>query len=112
MRVGIRWRSSENRGETDVNKEKIYDERINPLMAQIIELCKQNGIAMVASFAIPNDDDPNIRCTSHLADETGAAGDHNAGLLHAITRESNTCVTRNTRNDTRTRRPAPATPPP
>jgi hypothetical protein len=72
MRVGRRWRSSENCGETDVNKEKIYDERINPLMAQIIELCKQNGIAMVASFAIPNDEDDSLRCTSHLADETGA----------------------------------------
>lgn len=55
-----------------MNKEKIYDEQINPLMAQVIELCQKNGIAMVASFAVPNDDDPNIRCTSHLADETGA----------------------------------------
>lgn len=62
-----------------MNKEQIYDAQIAPLMRQIIEVCQKHGIAMVASYAIPSDDDPNIRCTTHLADETGAtpfAGAH------------------------------------
>jgi hypothetical protein len=30
--------------------EKVYDEQISPLMAQIIEICQQHKIPMVASF--------------------------------------------------------------
>jgi hypothetical protein len=49
-----------------MNKEQIYDEKINPLMAQIIEICQANKIAFLASFAIPNDEDPDLRCTSGM----------------------------------------------
>lgn len=49
-----------------MNKEQIYDEKISPLMADIIDVCKQNKIAFVASFAIPNDEDNDLRCTSAL----------------------------------------------
>ncbi len=31
-------------------KEQVYDEQINPLMAQIIEICKQHKIALLANF--------------------------------------------------------------
>src|SRR4051812_9804430 len=31
-------------------REAVYDERISPLMAQIIVICKKNKIPMVASF--------------------------------------------------------------
>lgn len=54
-----------------MNKEQIYDEQVEPLMAKIIEICKANKIAMVATYAIPNDEDPNLRCTTALVDETG-----------------------------------------
>lgn len=66
-----------------MNKEQIYDEQIAPLMMKIIETCRQNGIAMVASFDIAHEADPGLRCTSQLPD-----GDGNftfaraAGLLH------------------------------
>lgn len=49
-----------------VDKEKVYDEHINPLMAQIIEICKENNIQMVCSFAL-NDDD--LFCTTALLPE-------------------------------------------
>lgn len=45
------------------DKEKIYDEEINPLMAQIIEICKTNDIQMLSSFALNNED---LACTTHL----------------------------------------------
>lgn len=47
-----------------MNKEQIYDEQISPLMAQIIEICKEHKIAHLACFAIPNDDDPDLRCST------------------------------------------------
>lgn len=41
-------------------KEKVYDEQINPLMAQIIKICQKNKIAFVADFGLDDD----IHCTS------------------------------------------------
>ncbi len=54
-----------------MNKEQVYDEKLNPLMAQIIEVCQAHGIAMIASFAIPTEEDADLRCTSLLPDENG-----------------------------------------
>lgn len=54
-----------------MNKEEVYDNEISPLMAQIIEICQESNIAMVASFAIPTEEDEGLRCTTHLSDETG-----------------------------------------
>lgn len=53
------------------NKEAVYDAEINPLMAQIIAICQEHGIAMLASFAIPTPESDSLRCTSALPDESG-----------------------------------------
>jgi hypothetical protein len=53
------------------DKEAIYDAEIAPLMTQILEVCKREQIAMIASFDIPNDDDPELACTSMVPDEDG-----------------------------------------
>lgn len=45
-------------------KEKIYDEKILPLMSQIIAICKEHQIAMHATFSFG---DKNY-CTTHLPD--------------------------------------------
>ncbi len=52
-----------------MNKEQIYDEKIHPLMGKIIEICKEHKIAMISSFSIPNDEDPNLLCTSALCNK-------------------------------------------
>jgi hypothetical protein len=53
-----------------MNKEQIYDEQISPLMAEIIKICKEHKIAMLMNFRTPNDDDPDLYCTTFLlADE-------------------------------------------
>jgi hypothetical protein len=52
-----------------VNKEQIYDEQISPLMAKIIEVCKANKIAFLASFSIPTEQDEDLRCTSAMLDK-------------------------------------------
>lgn len=36
------------------NEEKVYDEKISPLMKQIIEICNKHKIPMVASFTFEN----------------------------------------------------------
>lgn len=54
-----------------MNKEEIYDEKISPLMRRIIEICKEHGIAMMADYAIPTEEDDGLRCTTLLPDETG-----------------------------------------
>lgn len=54
-----------------MNKENIYDNEISPLMAQVIELCKKHGIAMIANFACPNDEDLDLQALSVVPDENG-----------------------------------------
>lgn len=53
-----------------MTKEQIYDEKIFQLMAQIIDICKENKIAMVASFDItPPDDETPFLCSTALTTE-------------------------------------------
>ena len=49
------------------NLEKVYDEEISPLMKQIIQICKNNNIPMVASFVFENDEDKGEgHCTTSI----------------------------------------------
>ena len=50
------------------NKEKIYDEQIYPLMTQIIEICKNNGINMLASYYLIKETETNddLYCTTFI----------------------------------------------
>lgn len=45
-----------------MTKEQIYDKQINPLVAQITELCKEHKINAHASFFLDDD----LICTTHL----------------------------------------------
>ena len=49
------------------NLEDIYDEKISPLMKQIIEICHEHKIPMLASFTYENcEEKGHGRCTTHL----------------------------------------------
>ncbi len=49
------------------DKEAIYDEKISPLMVQIIALCKEHSIPMVAQFQYANDEENGPKfCTTSL----------------------------------------------
>lgn len=39
------------------DKERIYDDKISPLMGEIISLCKENDINMVASFQLRSENE-------------------------------------------------------
>lgn len=51
---------------TPATKEQIYDDKISPLMAQIIAICKVHKIPVVASFFTPGADDPELAVTTAL----------------------------------------------
>jgi hypothetical protein len=52
-----------------MNKEQVYDDQVSPLMSQIIEICKTNKIAFIASFSIPTEEDADLRCTSAMLED-------------------------------------------
>jgi hypothetical protein len=49
-----------------MTKEEFYDEKISPLMAQIIAMCKEGEIPMVADFALDwsEDEQSHLKCTT------------------------------------------------
>jgi hypothetical protein len=48
-----------------MSKEQVYDDLIDPLMVQIIDLCKKHKIAMISSFSLDENGD-NLMCTTSL----------------------------------------------
>jgi hypothetical protein len=48
----------------DTDKEKIHDEQIAPLMAQIIEICKRHEIDLVACMHTPSPERPDLHCST------------------------------------------------
>ncbi len=51
--------------------EKIYDDQINPLMAQIIKIAQEHDMPFVFSFQLTDDEDEEgpLMCTSCLLPE-------------------------------------------
>lgn len=49
------------------DKEDVYDNQISPLMTQIIAICKEHNVPMVAQFQFRNDEEegPGL-CTTTL----------------------------------------------
>jgi len=50
-------------------KESIYDEKISPLMTEIIKICKENNIDMLASFKLDwsDENESYLKCTTLIA---------------------------------------------
>lgn len=49
-----------------MTKEEIYDEKISPLMTQIIAICKEHKIANVCSFSL--DLEEGLVCTTAMTE--------------------------------------------
>ncbi len=52
------------RGVNMYDKEKVYDEKIYPLMGQIIEICKENDMQIFATYLLKEHDE--IVATTYL----------------------------------------------
>lgn len=50
-----------------MTKENVYDQQINPLVAQIIEICKTHKIAHVMTFCLDKEED--LHCTTAMTTE-------------------------------------------
>lgn len=50
-----------------MTKEEAYDSLINPLMAQIIAICKEHRIPVLASFTL--DAESGLHCTTTLLED-------------------------------------------
>ena len=80
-----------------IDKEDIYDEQINPLMAEILRICKENGIPMVASFQLTDSPKPEssdgdtdeaegpLFCSSAILPDNGWTDDK-LKMAHAVLR--------------------------
>lgn len=69
--------------------ESVYDEQINPLMAQIIAICKEHNIPFVASFAYAQQDEDEEDggtdlCTSYSNGFDGRTADTLTRALRVI----------------------------
>lgn len=70
-----------------MTKEEAYDEHIAPLMARIIELSVEHGIAMLANFELdPNDQGGALQCTTHRPDGDGDFPEHHQRAMREISR--------------------------
>ena len=57
-----------------MTQEDIYDEKVSPLVKQIIEICKEHKIPCLMSFACPNDEPENgdsLMCTTAILEDDG-----------------------------------------
>ena len=54
-----------------MSREEFYDEKISPLMSQIIALCAEGEIPMLADFALDWDEDEQnfLKCTTVMLNE-------------------------------------------
>ncbi|WP_421412621.1 hypothetical protein ACOMDM_13650 [Serratia plymuthica] len=46
--------------------ENVYDEQISPLMQQIIAICQENNMPMIASFAFENCEERKLGCCTTI----------------------------------------------
>lgn len=54
-----------------MTKEEVYDTKLNPLMEQIIQICKEHKIAHVCTFSL--DRESELFCTTNdISDECDA----------------------------------------
>lgn len=53
-----------------MTREEIYDAQIAPLMGEILRICKEHKLPMLADFDLSSDEDEGLKCTSALLDET------------------------------------------
>ena len=51
------------------DNEAVYDEKIHPLMKQVLDICKEYDIPMFATFQYGEDENGGLVCTSVIGKE-------------------------------------------
>lgn len=53
-----------------MTQEDIYDEKLSPLVKQIIEICKEHNMSCLLSFACPGDEaGEDVMCTTAILED-------------------------------------------
>lgn len=85
-----------------MTKEEAYDSLINPLMAQIIAICKEHRIPVLASFTL--DAESGLHCTTTLLEDEWEPSEEIIAASKELFRESGaslmTLTTKNERGET------------
>ncbi len=63
-----------------MSKEEIYDSQIEPLMAQILAICKKHKISLIADFGLDDD----LHCTSALLEDYYSPSDKQIRALNIL----------------------------
>ena len=69
-----------------MNKEQVYDERISPLMKKVLDICREHGIAMLATFDLPTEEKPGLNCSTMCPDEHNHNPAHHIRAYEALVR--------------------------
>ncbi len=70
---------------TDDPREVVYDEQINPLVAQIIDLCREHNIPHLMTFQVSNATDEDAELLIHTARHHQGDSVRLAGLIDLAT---------------------------
>ncbi len=63
------------------NKEEVYDQDIKPLMSQLIDICIENKIPMVAEYHIPIDSHPGLCVSTAVVEHIEYVPEHILAIL-------------------------------
>lgn len=75
------------------DNEAVYDLEISPLMTKIIEICIENNMPMVASFAYENCEENGIGCcTTTLNEFEGRHIENFADAVNEIKKPASSCA--------------------
>jgi hypothetical protein len=67
-----------------MDKEQVYDEKISPLVKHIIAVCEAHGIAWIANFAIPTEEDDGLQVLTNQPDENGRVPTNHIAAVKVI----------------------------
>ena len=67
-----------------MNKEEVYDAKIAPLLEEVVNICKEHGIAMMAAFETPTKEHPHLIITTITVNDEGYNGVRHAEAMAFI----------------------------
>ena len=67
-----------------MTREQIYDSQINPLMAEILRICQENKIPMLADFDLSSESNEGLKCTSQLLNPEWRPGSEMLAAAHLL----------------------------
>lgn len=67
-----------------LNKEQVYDTLLNPLVAQIIAICKEHGISHAMHFEIAHPGEEGLLVTTAIPDGDKKYTQHMAEVVYVM----------------------------